>query len=105
MFTQAEIISVTNAISRKFDARKIFLFGSYALGDPSSDSDLDLCVIADLRGKRKLDLIREIRRELGVKLDVPLDILLYSEDEFEKRASLKNTFEHKIQREGKVISG
>ena len=105
MFTQNKIDAVANTISKKFNTSKIFLFGSYAFGTPSSDSDLDLCIIANLQGKRKLDLIRDIRREIGVTLDIPLDILLYSEDEFRKRASLKNTLEYKIQKDGKVING
>ena len=105
MFTQTEINSAINNISKKFNANKIFLFGSYASGSPTSDSDLDLCVVADLQGKRKLDLIRDIRREINLVLQGPLDILLYSEDEFNQRASLKNTLEYKILKYGKLVNG
>ncbi len=105
MFTQNEINSVINTILKKFKARKVFLFGSYAFGTPTSDSDLDLCIIADLGGKRKLDFIRDIRREISITLDGPLDILLYSEDEFNQRSSLQNTLEYKIAKYGKLTNG
>jgi len=105
MFTQNDINLVINTISKKFSPSKIFLFGSYAFGTPTSDSDLDLCIVADLNGKRKLDLIREIRREISRTLNVPIDILLYSEDEFSLRSSLQNTLEYKIQKDGKLMNG
>lgn len=105
MFTQNEINSVIHTILEKFNASKIFLFGSYAFGTPTSESDLDLCVIADLRGKRKLDFIRDIRREISITLSGPLDILLYDEDEFNQRSALQNTFEYKILKYGKLANG
>ncbi|MEA2007656.1 MAG: nucleotidyltransferase domain-containing protein [Chloroflexota bacterium] len=105
MFTQTEINSAINSISKKVNANKIFLFGSYASGNPTPDSDLDLCVVADLQGKRKLDLIRDIRREVNMILQGSLDILLYSEDEFNQRASLENTLEYKILKHGKLLNG
>ncbi len=96
MISKEQIELVVDAIFKKFSAKKIFLFGSYANGKASSDSDLDLCVIADLGGKRKIDLIREIRQEVNSYFRAPLDILLYENSEFNKRASLQNTLEYKI---------
>ncbi len=105
MYTENEINSATDRIFKKFDAHKVFLFGSYATGKQTPDSDLDLCIITNLDGKRKLDLMRAIRREISSILKGSLDILLYSEKEFAQRANLKNTLEYKILNEGILISG
>ena len=105
MYTEKEINTATDRIYEKFDASKVFLFGSYAIGKQRANSDLDLCIIANLGGKRKLDLMRAIRREISSILKGSLDILLYSEKEFAQRANLKNTLEYKILNEGILISG
>ncbi|TVM01668.1 MAG: hypothetical protein CV087_10545 [Candidatus Brocadia sp. WS118] len=95
-----------NTLKEKFGAKQIFIFGSYAYGEPDQDSDIDLCVITtDLNGKRKIDIIREIRRELINLISNPLDILVYSENEFEERAGLSNTLEHKILMDGIKVYG
>ena len=39
-----------NAVAREFRPDKILLFGSYAYGHPSADSDVDLLVILPFRG-------------------------------------------------------
>ncbi len=103
MLSKNQIDLLADTISKKFRTRKIFLFGSYAYGKPSSDSDLDLCVITDLGEKRKIDLIRDIRREVSSYFHIPFDILLYEENEFKKRATLKNTLEYKILKYGILI--
>ena len=105
MFTQNEITSLTNRITSRFAPSKIFLFGSYAFGTPTSDSDLDLCIVTNLEGKRKLDIIRAVRREISAVLHGALDILVYGDDEFAQRSSLQNTFEHKIVEDGKLLHG
>jgi predicted nucleotidyltransferase len=94
-----------NTLKEKFGAKQVFIFGSYAYGEPDQDSDIDLCVITDLKNKRKIDVIREIRRELINLISNPLDILVYSENEFEERAGLRNTLEHKILMDGIKVYG
>jgi len=100
---QIEILK--NTLKKKFDVKQIFIFGSHAYGKPDKDSDIDLCVITDLNNKRKIDIIREIRRNLIELISNPLDILIYSEKEFEERAGLKSTLEHKILTNGLKVYG
>lgn len=105
MFTQQEITTLTRRILHKFNPKQIILFGSYAFGTPTPDSDLDLCIVTDLQRKRKLEIMRDIRREINSILNGSLDILIYSNDEFAQRSSLENTLEHKILEEGKLLHG
>jgi predicted nucleotidyltransferase len=92
-------------LKEKFAAKGIYVFGSHAFGEPGQDSDLDICIITDLGDKRKIDVIRDIRRELTRFLTDPLDILVYSAEEFRERAAHKNTLEHKILMEGIRLDG
>ena len=92
-------------LKKRFSIKQIFVFGSYAYGKPDKDSDIDLCIIADFNNKRKIDIIREIRRELIDLITNPLDILVYSEKEFNERASLTSTLEHKILMSGIKVYG
>ena len=100
-----QITSLANTISKKYGAKKIILFGSYAYGLHDDNSDIDLCVIADIKGKRKIDILREIRRELISQISTPIDILIYDAKEFNDRASLNNTLEYKILTDGIIVYG
>lgn len=102
---QDEIKSITGILSNKFGINKIFLFGSYAYGNPVTGSDIDLCLITKLKGKRKIDLLHEMRREISTVYQNPIDLLIYEENEFEKRSAVKSTLEYKILKEGVLISG
>jgi predicted nucleotidyltransferase len=42
---RVQIRAFSNAIAREFRPRKIVLFGSYAYGKPTEDSDVDVLVI------------------------------------------------------------
>lgn len=100
---QIEILK--NTLKKNFAVKQIFIFGSHAYGVPDENSDIDLCVITDLNNKRKIDIIREIRRELIELISNPLDILIYSETEFKERADLRSTLEHKILMSGIKVYG
>jgi len=105
MILNEQINSLAIAIAKKFNTQKVFLFGSYANGKPTPQSDLDICVITDFKGKRKIELTREIRKEISRFFHHSLDILLYEENEFNERASIKNTLENDILKNGIVING
>lgn len=96
---------VTDMLLNKFGINKIFLFGSYAYGNPSSESDIDLCLVTKLEGKRKIDLLHELRKEISDPCQNPLDLLIYEESEFKKRSAVKSTLEYKILKEGVLING
>jgi predicted nucleotidyltransferase len=75
------IFSVIRAIAENFSPLKIILFGSYASGHPTPDSDLDLLVImeSDLPRHKRSALIRRIFRPTPCAMD----ILVYTPREVE----------------------
>jgi predicted nucleotidyltransferase len=103
--TNLQLEKIVQVLSGKFGINKIFLFGSHAYGSPSIESDLDICLIADFKEKRKIDVLREIRRELSGKFKGSVDLLIYKENEFNERASFNSTLEHKISTEGILLNG
>ena len=76
------IDGVAKAIAENFHPEKIILFGSYASGIPTPDSDLDFLVIMDSdqpRYKRSPPL-----RFLFRPMPCPMDILVYTPEEVNK---------------------
>jgi predicted nucleotidyltransferase len=97
---QREVMALVNRINEVALVERIYLFGSFAYGEPNEDSDLDLCIITDDTNIRKRDLIRAIRKSISNVATMPVDILVYNKDDFQKRANLETTLEYKIKNEG-----
>ena len=80
----------------------IYLFGSYAWGKPNEDSDLDLLVIIkeslDKPHKRVIKGLKSLR-----DLRIPKDLIISTENEFEKSSSYKASIFYKIKEEGKKL--
>ena len=98
---KSELKKLADKIKEITPATKIYLFGSYAYGTPNEDSDIDLCILTD-ENKRKLEILREIRRNIG-DINYPLDILVYKTDEFKERVNNKYIMESKIYNDGVEI--
>ena len=102
MDSKEEIKLLVNKILQILKTKKIILFGSYAYGMPDEESDIDLCIITN-ENERKLDIMSKVRRALIPIITHPLDILVYSEQEFYERANLISTLEYKILNEGLIL--
>lgn len=93
--------SMAKRIVARFRPEKIILFGSYALGDATCDSDLDLLIITDIPGSRR-QLTNEIDLLLADRM-VPLDLIVLTPEELERQKGLVGTLAHEAAREGVVI--
>jgi len=95
-----EIKTQVQRIVDKFNPEKIILFGSYARGNPSPESDVDLCIIVDSERPA-----REIAAEISLLLDhaFPFDIIVKTRQEIEKRLSMGDYFIEDIINKGKVL--
>ena len=56
-----EVTKLVDQIIQGFPAKEIFLFGSYAVGNPRDESDIDLCIITGQEG-RKIDLLKASKK-------------------------------------------
>lgn len=80
---------------------KIILFGSFARGDMTKDSDLDFLVILPTVANRHAEMVR-LRQALA-PLPFPIDVLVYSVDEVRERGHLLGTTLYHALKEGKVL--
>jgi predicted nucleotidyltransferase len=100
---EKEIKSITTQIVEKYKPEKIILFGSIAREKFSSDSDVDLIIIKKDTPLYGADRIRELSKMID--RNIPVDLLVYRPEEFEKRLKMGDPFLKAILREGKVLYG
>jgi len=95
------IQEITARIVEAVHPQKVILFGSCARGDQSPDSDIDLIVIQEtsLPRHRRYAQIRRLFWGLGQ----PMDILVYTPEEFDRYCSVPGSLTHTVTREGKVL--
>ena len=87
-------------IGEQFNAERVILFGSYAIGNVTADSDVDLLVIGPFKG-RSVDKSVEIRMKLRPKF--PVDILIRTPEKVHKRIKMGDNFMREILEKGKVL--
>jgi uncharacterized protein len=101
MIEEAKIEDIIFRIATKFNPDKIILFGSYATGNPNIDSDLDLLIIKDSnlpRHKRSFEIQKSL---IGSR--IPMDIIVYTNKEFEKERKEKYSFLNSAIKISKVL--
>ena len=99
MIPMRDIKRAALRIAQHFRPRRIILFGSYAYGTPNEDSDVDLLVLMD--GRRVHD--KGIRIREAVTFGFPVDLLVRSPAEFERRIAMGDFFLREIQEKGKIL--
>lgn len=80
---------------------KVILFGSYARGDADENSDIDIMVVEPVVADRAQEMLR-LQDAVGW-MGVDVDVLVYSEAEFEQRRNWCSTPVYWALREGKVV--
>jgi predicted nucleotidyltransferase len=101
MIPMKDIRAFARRIAEEFNPRRIILFGSYAYGKPSEDSDVDLMVVFTGR-QSAIDRALEMRLKLPYP-GFPMDLLARSEGEIERRVRMNDWFMREIVANGKVL--
>ena len=100
MKNQKEIKKIVGRIVRKYKPEKIYLFGSFAWGKPTKDSDVDLLIVKKTRKKwiaRQIEIGRIIDGEIAT------DTLVRTSLEIKRRLDLGDFFYRNILRKGKML--
>src|SRR5258708_24546772 len=87
-------------LAKKFRPQKVFLFGSYAYGTPTADSDVDLLIAMETR-LRPVDQAVKIRE--AIDFPFPLDLLVRTPKQLEDRLALGDPFIQEVVTKGKVL--
>jgi predicted nucleotidyltransferase len=85
----------------KLHPEKIILFGSYAYGTPTPDSDVDLLVILQTI-KKETDRSWAVSKLL-LPRPFPVDILVKTPEEIEKALQVHDPFISEIIKRGRVL--
>ena len=101
---QATIDAAVERLVAEFHPEQIWLFGSHAWGEPTSDSDLDLVVVVSASEESYL---RRAQRAQGCLWGIPIgiDVLVPTKQDFERVSHLKGSLTYKIINEGRLLYG
>ena len=100
MITQKQIKDFGRRLAREFQPRKVVLFGSYAYGKPSPDSDVDILVVMPLNGN---PVDKSVEMRLKLQLRFPLDLLVRTPAKIKERLAMGDDFIKDIFDKGKVL--
>jgi|ERR1051325_10016742 predicted nucleotidyltransferase len=101
MISRYRIKRYCEAIAREFKPERIILFGSYAYGRPTEDSDVDVMVILPRRRLRTRRPSLEIRRRISAGF--PVDIVVREPREVAKRLRWEDSFMKEVIEKGRVM--
>jgi len=99
MRSDTELKKITEQFISRYAPHKLVLFGSQAKKTAKRNSDIDLCVITETSNKRKLltDMY------INIESSKPLDLLLYTPEEWENNVSDNTSFAYLINKKGEVL--
>ncbi len=99
--TRRQINAVVQKIVQEFNPEKVILFGSYAYGKPSVDSDVDLLIVAESTERPAQRATRAYRTVHGKTF--PMDIIVRTPHELAQRLAIGDSFIKEIIERGRVL--
>ena len=100
MISFNQIQAFSQQIVEKFQPERIILFGSYAYGQPTEDSDVDLLVILPFE-EMPVQKAIAIRRQ--VKSPFPLDLIARTSQQIQQRLDMGDFFIKDIMENGCIL--
>jgi uncharacterized protein len=98
--TPEDIRRVTQQVIEQFHPQKVILFGSYAYGEPTMDSDVDLLVVMETE-----EPLLQTAAKIAASIDhpFPIDILVRTPRELEAAILRHGIFATEIATKGIVL--
>jgi uncharacterized protein len=100
MISLGQIQAFSQQIAEKFQPERIILFGSYAYGQPTEDSDVDLLVILPFE---EMPVQKAIAIRKQVKSPFPLDLMARTAEQIQQRLEMGDFFIRDIMEKGRVL--
>ena len=102
MLKPDEITSAARRVAQAASSpATVIVFGSYARGDADEGSDLDLVVIEPEVADKAAEYLR-LKAAVG-SIGVGVDLLLFSQRDFERRSQVPGTLPYWAMKEGEVL--
>jgi predicted nucleotidyltransferase len=102
MISQEKIQAMVNRIVERFHPERIVLFGSYARGEATEDSDVDLLVEVET-DPRPNGMGNPIDRMLAEEFRVPTDVIIGTREQVRKYKDNPYSLIHFAFAEGRVL--
>jgi len=100
MVTMRKITEFSRRIAAEYHPQRIVLFGSYADGKPTPDSDVDLLIVMPFEGR---SVNRSVDIRLKLRPSFPVDLIVRTPENVQQRLDMGDSFIRDILRSGKVL--
>ena len=100
MISFNQIQDFSQKIVEEFQPDRIILFGSYACGQPTEDSDVDLLVILPFE---EMPAQRAIAIRQKIRSPFPLDLMARTAEQIQQRLEMGDFFIQDIIEKGTVL--
>jgi uncharacterized protein len=98
-----QLLPYLQVLVEQFQPEQVILFGSYAYGEPTPDSDVDLLVVKEIANSSVADAtsirraVRHLRHSIA---NLPLDIMVRAPDDWHRRITNGGSFHNEIAQRG-----
>ena len=97
------ILSIAEKIKKEYRPKKIILFGSFAYGKPSKNSDIDLLIVKDTQ-ERPIDRRVKVRRVVSnLRKGYSFSPIVITSAEVSQRLKIGDQFLKEILSHGEVL--
>jgi len=105
MINLRKINTLKDKLLSLYSAERVYVFGSYAWGDPTEDSDLDILVISEKF--KDLSLGKRISKATDILFDCdfPVDLVVETSEEFNASKATVGSLESYVANEGVLLHG
>ena len=98
-----QLKKIAERLKREYNAQKVILYGSYARGEETSDSDIDLLIVAPTTD-RMIDRMAEVRGLIrDLRNGLPISPIVVTPEELEIKLKNKDPFIQTILEEGAAL--
>jgi len=97
------VSEIVEKLKREHKPLKIILFGSYAYGNPTEDSDIDPLILKNT-DERRVDRFVQVKRIIyNPNCKIPVSPLVYSPEELDERLRMGDDFIKEIIQKGTIL--
>jgi uncharacterized protein len=99
---EATIDQLVHRLVTGLAPEKIILFGSYAQGQPTNDSDLDIMIIVPTSDEPAYRRGQKAYKHVG-SIGMSKDLLVLTQAEFDTQSQVATSLARRVQKEGIVL--
>ena len=100
---EERIRKIGERIKKEYRAERVILFGSYATGEATEDSDIDLLIVKET-SDRFIDRWVKVRELIAdPKRRIPVEPIVMTSEELDRRIARGDQFFRRIVADGKLL--